>query len=467
MLLTWGAAGLAGLPAHAQQATPPAAPALRLPDTAYSAPSYADGGTSQASDIRQAVERRTARRNNRRSNPLPLPRPEDGSNSIPRASRLQTIPGITTASTQPAPRTPSVSPQPPAPPTSNNDTSNAQGLRLGTFLLTGEVETGGVFSTRHDNRGRNAVGLRTLPDLRLASNWPRHELSFTARGEFIAWNRGSHKAKGNLGMGLRLDARRDTRLRLGIDYAVDEAGATSTDLQHEVDTTATLEHERYRMTAALTGGMLVHLEPGRARDYIQPHASARLRLRTSPALAIYGEADIDARRFRKDARGNDSIGGSAEVGVELLRGPIWEGRIGLRGELRHYRDKARRNLKGIGVSGNLTWRPTRQTDIGLEAAFDLQDDAAGPTRQQTAALSWRQQLRRTLELRGRVEGEYNAVQGGQDAITLRATASLAWQIWRKLWIVASYGVERDYIESLSRPSGKPEHQLGLGLRQKF
>ena len=447
--------------ARAQQ-VPPAAPDLRLPGSA--APqATASAGASPATNRIGDGQRRATPRHASRTAASALPSPP----ALPALRTPPAIPALATGSiSAPAPITASgTPPRAPRPRPASTD-----GLRLGAFMLRGETETGIVYSSRRGSRGRHAIGARLAPNLRLVSNWPRHELAFSANGTFIAWNRGGNEARGNLGAALRLDARRDTRLRLAVDYAVDEAdsgNATSTALQHEVDASATLEHQRYRLTAALTGGALLHLEPGKTLDYIQPHAAARLRLRTAPALAVYGEVGADARRFRKAGRSSDSVGGHAEAGVELLRGPIWEGRLGVRGELRHYRDKTRKNLVGVGVNGNLAWRPARQTDIGLETAFNLQDDASGPTRRQTVALSWRQQLRHSLELRTRLEGEYDDVKGGADNSTLRASASLAWQIWRKLWITASYDVERDYTGLLKGPKAPAEHRLGLGLRHRF
>ncbi len=455
--------------ASAQQAGLPAAPDLRLPgvdDLAEGEDGVRDayvmsGATSNTPASRQQAETVRGRAVPRRNPVLPqVPA------RLEQPPALPDQPGITTSSIVPEQQFP----PPPPPPPAQADTQDG-GLRLGAFILSGEVETGGVYSFRRGDTREHAIGLRSAPDLRLTSNWPRHELQFSARGEFIAWNRGGDDARGNLGATLRLDARRDTRLRLAVDYGVDDAGigSSGSEGQHEVDSTIALEHERYRTTIALTAGALRHFERGNAQDYTQPHVSLRGRLRTSPALAVYGEVGGDARLYdeKRDSSGikRNSLGGYVEAGVELLRGPIWEGRVGVRLAGRHYKESSIEDFIGVGGNGNLTWRPTPHTEAGLEAAFSLEDDAAGRVRNQTVALSLRQQLRRDVEARGRLEAENNDVNSGNDVLTLRASASLAWQIWRRLWLVANYGWEKDLVRGGA--NSQAEHIVGLGLRQTF
>ncbi len=347
------------------------------------------------------------------------------------------------------------------------------GLRMGAFVLTGEVEAGPVWTSNRDGNGRNAVGARIAPNLRLVSDWARHELSFTANGEFIAWSRGKRDAKGNAGVALRLDARHDLRYRLGVTYAVDELSTGSDILEHQVDGTAAVEYDHNRLRVTATAGVLrnYHWQDPTNEDYFEPHVSLRGRLRTAPALAVYGEvgADVrlhDANRDPSTGRKRDSKGAYVEAGVELLHGPILEGQMGVRLSARDYDDPATPVFKGVGVNGNITWRPRRTTTITADATFSMEDNGgSGRSRKQVAGLSLEQQLRHGLDLRGRVEGEYSNPEQGNDTLTLRASASLAWQIRRRLWIVPGYDYEKTFVKG--GVDSRPEHRVRISLRQRF
>ncbi len=354
----------------------------------------------------------------------------------------------------------------PAPP-------SPDGLRMGAFVLTGEVETGPVWSSNRDGNGKDAIGARVAPDLRLVSDWVRHELAFSASGTFIAWSRGGKEARGNAGVKLRLDARRDLRYRLGVTYAVDELDAGSDVLEHEVDATAAVEYDRNRLRVTATAGVLrnYHWQDPTNEDYFQPHVSLRGRLRTAPALAIYGEAGADVRlhdanRNPQTGEKRNSRGAYMEAGVELLRGPILEGRAGVRLSARDYDDPGASLFKGVGVNGNVTWRPRRTTTLTADAAFSMEDNGdTGRARQQTLGLAVEQQLRHGLDLRGRVEGEYTNPETGNDTLTLRVSASLAWQIWRRLWIVPGYDYEKTFVRGGA--DSTPEHRARISLRHRF
>ncbi|GEM_PF-6281736 len=480
--------------AHAQELAPPA-PDLRLPGMeetgagtsgiGASGSTYAAGNASGAGNTAALRDGRNIRPGQRDAamaaplpRPAPLPRIADDAR-LPEVPRLpagdtrRATPLMTGSTGRAAASAPAAMDAriPRTGATAGADEAG-EGLRMGAFRLRGTLEMGG--SVRYQRNAADTVraGLRIAPDLRLESMWPRHALAFTASGSFIAYTPQGVDAQGALGATLRLDARRDTRLELSLNHAVDEADDGSgtsglSELQHELSANVALEHERYRLRGTLSAGVLWHEEKGRARDYLQPQASARLRLRTAPVLAIYGEVGVDARRYRENAAANDSIGGYVEGGVELLRGPIWEGQVGVRLAARDYRDPAQETFIGAGVNGNLTWRPTRRTDITLAATFDLQDTASGRSRQQTLNLSVRQQIRSTLQGDVALGVEHDDVSGGQDNLTLRASASLSWQIWQRLWIVSRYAVERTHAGSLSQPIGAPEHRFDLALRRQF
>ena len=437
-LLAVGLLAAMAIPGQAQEASDtPAAPTLRL-------------GEVTAPDARNAPDRR-ARRDD--SPPAvtasPLPQP-------PRPPRLDRLP-------QPPAITSTIAPPPPMMRRSTRSEDVEGGVRLGVFTLRGEMTAGGVWTSRRDESGRDAAGVRLAPDLRLTSNWVRHELSFSANGEFIAWSRGPVEANGMLGASLRLDARRDLALRTALSWRVNKLTARSLALEHQLDATQSVEWRRHRVQATAAVGVTgaVQTNADTNDPYVQPHASLRLRLRTAPALAVYGEVGGDVRERK---RGVDSKGVYGEAGIELLRGPVLEGQLGVRGEWRKHDDDS--HFAGVGVNGTITWRPTRTASLGLDAAFDLQDAAdSGRVRQQTIGLFFRQQPRRDLDWRGRLELERDDAVAGTDSLALRISSELAWRIWRRLWLVPGYTFERTFVKGEADP--KPEHQVRVSLRRTF
>ena len=438
-LVAAGLASTAASPGMAQEAPgAPGAPDLRLRDAASS---------TQAGGIR--TRRREPGRATAMASPLPQP-PQP-----PRLDELPRLPAVTNTIAPPS--------LPPSSSVRRQTETSEGGTRLGAFVLGGEVEAGGVWTSRRDESGRDATGARLAPDLRLTSNWARHELAFSASGEFIAWSRGPLEANGTVGASLRLDARRDLALRTTLSWQVDKLAARSLALEHQLDATQSIEWQRYRVQATAAVGVMRSFQTNvdESDSYTQPHASVRLRLRTAPALALYGEVGGDVREHRLSA---DSKGAYGEAGVELLRGPVLEGRLGVRGEWRKYDDGT--HFSGIGVNGNVTWRPTRTASLGLDAAFDLQDAAdSGRVRQQTIGLFFQQRPRRDLDWRGRLEVEHDDAVGSEDSLNLRLSTELAWRIWRRLWLVPGYAYERTFVKG--GPDPDPEHQVRLSLRRRY
>ncbi len=369
-----------------------------------------------------------------------------------------------------------LAPAPGFPMAPSRGTEPGEGLRMGAFTLYGEVTESAVYTSRRGAANRPSAGLRLAPDLRLMSNWSRHELALSLSGSATAWTKngktkGGVEKEGTLGAALRLDARRHLRLRLGASHAITEIRIGSNRFQHDTDAAAAVEYARNRLRLTVMGGARRHHEPKtKTDDYTAPYAGLHARLRTTPALAIYGTLAADVRRHdqKRDSSGRkrDSKGVQAELGVEWLRGPILEGRMGVRAEARDYEQPGVKTLVGVGAAGLLTWRPRRSTTVEMEAAFGLTDDGgANPAREQTLALSIQQILRRGLEWRGRMEARRTDVRNGNDRLALRLETSLAWRIHRRLWIIGGYELEKEFEENA--PDQRPIHTMHLGLRQRF
>ncbi len=434
-------------------------------------------GTAQNETVGESVRNASARREG-----VDAAANSTGMTALERVPQLRaprTVASIASANSRPLPeaQVPLVestvaSPPPPGFPVAPARGSEpGEGVRLGAFTLYGEMTESAAHTSRRDADTGAAQGLRLAPDLRLVSNWSRHELAFTLNGSATAWTKDGAEAEGTAGVALRLDARRHLRLRLGASHTIAETRIGSGTFQHDANGAVAVEYERNRLRLSALAGGTRHLEPdAEAEDYTAPRALLHGRLRLTPVLAVYGTLGADARLHddKRDASGakRDSTGVRLELGVEWLRGPILEGRLGLRAEARDYDRPDLDKFAGVGINGLVTWRPRRGSTVELEAGFGLTDDGgANPAREQTLALSVQQVLRRGLDWRGRAEARTTDVRAGNDRLALRLETSLAWRIRRRLWIAGEYAFEKEFEEHT--PDQKPIHTLFVGLRQRF
>ena len=392
---------------------------------------------------------------------------------------------------QPLPRMPAMAPVPPPPPPQagklpekpGKDPFAPAGLRRGAFVYYPEVEADGIFTDNIDQvpHGKRAsLGLRIAPGLRVKSLWPRHELSLSLKGAYIAWSReGEDEAELSASADLRLDARRGLRLDIGAGYDLGEEDATPARLEHvarlrakvsrdggRLRLSAAAEVERTFYTAPLSGGSSGHDD-----DYTTPSLALRASLDSGGMLRPYVEAGGDARIHdrNRDASGmkRDSIGAYAEAGVEFAPSAIWSGSLGLRLAVRDYDDPARGTVHGLGLEGALTWRPTRMTKVDMKATFDIDEEAGTKgARKYRLELTPQHALRRNLTLKGILAAEYADYLGGSDhEWLLDAGAEVAWTFHRGLALVGRYMLERQW--STFAGGDYLENRISLGLRYRM
>ncbi len=357
------------------------------------------------------------------------------------------------------------------------------GLRRGAFVYYPEVELDGIFSDNIDQVAhgkRAAAGLRIAPSLRMKSLWPRHELSLSLKGAYIAWNRaGEDEASLEAGADLRLDMRRGTRLELSAGYDLGEEDATPARLEHQPRLSARIVHDGGRLrlsataevsrtfyTAPLSGG-----SSGFDDDYTMPGAALRATLDTGGALRPYVEVGGDARIHdrNRDASGTkrNSLGGYAQAGVEFAPSAIWSGALGLRLALRDHDDPGRGTVHGLGLEGNLTWRPRRTTQVVMKASFDIDEEAGtNGARKYRLELTPQHALRRNLTLKGIFTAEYSDYLGAADhEWLLDAGAEVTWTFHRGLALVGRYMLERQW--STFAGGDYLENRISIGLRYRL
>ncbi len=367
-------------------------------------------------------------------------------------------------------------------PLQTRDPLETRGMRIGAFMLRPSLEVDGVHSDNVEQTETNRIsaqGLRIAPALRLRSNWVRHELRAAASGEFLAWNNGGGKDVSlSASARLRVDVRRTTQAIAEVTYDLGEEDSTPKRLQHDLVLKGTLAHEmgRVRVEASASAGRTFYTAPlsggsaGSDDDYTVPKASLRISKQSGSILRPYLELGADMRIHdrKQDDAGvkRDSKGAYLEAGIGFSSSAIWSGYLGVRAVVRDYEDPSLKSIFGAGVVGELTWRPTRLTEVRLQSAFDIDettDAGVSGVRKYRLTLTPRHALRRNVIVKGTLELEYSDYVGSSDhEFVLTGGAEVAWRFWRDHELVAAYSVERQW--STLADGDYLENRIMLGLR---
>ncbi len=362
------------------------------------------------------------------------------------------------------------------------DPLETKGVRVGGFTLRPSLEVDGVHSdnvNQTETDRVSAFGLRVAPALRLRSNWVRHELSVAANGEFLTWDNGGGKdATLSAEARLRVDVRRTTQMIADATYELGDEDTTPKRLQHDLLLKGTLAHEmgRVRVEVSAGAGRTFYTAPlsggssGSDDDYTVPEVSLRISKQSGSVLRPYVELGADMRihdRKRDDAGlERDSKGAYVEAGIGFSPSAIWSGYLGVRAVVRDYEDPSLQSVLGAGLVGELTWRPTRLTEVRLQSSFDIDettDAGVSGVRKYRLTLTPRHALRRDVILTGNLGLEYSDYVGSADhELVLTGGAEIAWRFWRDHELVAAYSVERQW--STLADGDYLENRIMLGLR---
>ena len=362
------------------------------------------------------------------------------------------------------------------------DPLETKGVRVGGFILRPSLEVDGVHSDNVNQTETNRVsafGLRVAPALRLRSNWVRHELRAAASGEFLAWNNGGGKDVSlSAEARLRVDVRRTTQMIAEATYELGDEDTTPKRLQHDLLLKGTLAHEmgRVRVEVSAGAGRTFYTAPlsggssGSDDDYTVPEVSLRISKQSGSVLRPYVELGADMRihdRKRDDVGlERDSKGAYVEAGIGFSPSAIWSGYLGVRAVVRDYEDPSLQSVLGAGLVGELTWRPTRLTEVRLQSSFDIDettDAGVSGVRKYRLTLTPRHALRRDVILTGNFGLEYSDYVGSADhELVLTGGAEIAWRFWRDHELVAAYSVERQW--STLADGDYLENRIMLGLR---
>jgi hypothetical protein len=269
------------------------------------------------------------------------------------------------------------------------------GIRAGAFLVRPALE----LTTGHDSNparvsgGRGSSLLVVAPELKVNSDWERHELTASIRGSYSEYpsvpfaDRPFVDAK----IDGRIDASRDTRIDLETRYLLTTenpgspnlpAGLAKLPISTDVGATAGIDRRFNRLDVSLKGSIDRFdyqnslLTDGTSasnkdRDYNQYGAQARAGYEITPGLKPFLELDADTRVHDLPidqsgyARDSDGLTPKAGTTFEITRKLTGEISVGYL--LRTYKDPRLADLRGLIADSSLIWTATGLTSVKLTA----------------------------------------------------------------------------------------------------
>ncbi|MGI8524937.1 MAG: outer membrane beta-barrel protein [Pseudolabrys sp.] len=272
------------------------------------------------------------------------------------------------------------------------------GVRAGSFLLYPAVE---LIAGRNSNPaqapgGKPATTYTAGPELRVQSNWSRHELKAELRGSYTGYSPDEtpslNRPYFNGKVDGRVDVTKNDRIDLGARALVSTDNPGSPNLQAglaklpvftstggnagythrfnrlEIGVKADAERTVYQ-DSRLTDGSIASNED---RNYNQFGGTLRAGYELTPGLMPFVEAGADTRRhdlatdFSGYARNSNGYVGRIGSTIELSR--LLTGEFAVGYVRRNYEDARLEPLSGVTGSGSLLWAASALTAVKLTAA---------------------------------------------------------------------------------------------------
>jgi hypothetical protein len=280
------------------------------------------------------------------------------------------------------------------------------GLKVGSLIVKPAVELSGGYDSNPERgsppRGGNV--LIVAPELRVRSDWSRHEFRADVTGRYLTYP--GYNATPSLNrpfldskLAARIDVTRLTRIDLEGRFILSTEDPNSPDLPASLarlpvtttgGVTASVAHRFNRFEigvsgsfdrsiydkSTLTNGATVNND---ARNYNQYGAQLRGSYELFPGVKPFVEVGIDTRvhDLPVDAFGfrRDSDGSQVRVGTtfELTRQLTGSASVGY-GE-RRYQDPALGNLHGLIADGSLVWSATPLTKVTFTARSRIEESS--------------------------------------------------------------------------------------------
>lgn len=368
------------------------------------------------------------------------------------------------------------------------------GLRLGSLTALPAIEQSVGYDdnpNRLSGRKEGSLVSRTDAEVRLRSDWSRHELTGELRGGYSAYPdvTGADRPDGQGRLNLRVDVLRDTQIETEARFRLDTQRPGSPDLDAAVSERPLVASgglslgatQRFnRVTIGLRGSVdRTEYEDAKLSNGATLDQSARnvteygVRLRAgyelSPGLTPFVEAGLDKRvnhSCETCTSTRDSNGVTARVGTTLELSRLVTGEISAGYQVRDYDDPAIKELRGAVFDAALIWQATPLTTVRLRGGTTLEDTTVtGATGivTQRATLEVQHDLRRNLSVTGAVgfaQADYRG--GGLVEETTTGQIRLDYKMTRSLVVRSSFTHER--LRSTNPGSDYTANIALIGLR---
>lgn len=324
-------------------------------------------------------------------------------------SPYQTPPKTGTGAYAQAPGTPPVTPpgpirKPPPKRKAHSETDDPYaplGLRAGSFDLFPAIELVGGYDS-NPSRSSNGDGAKlytVAPELRVQSNWSRHQLKADLRGSYTGYSPDESPTLSRPNINGKVDGRvdvtRTTRIDLGGRVLVSTDNPGSPNLQaglsklpvyttfgggaglgqrfnrFDVSVKGDAERTVYQ-DSQLTDGSTASNQD---RNYDQYSGTLRGGYELSPGLMPFAEFGLDTRKhdlnadffgYQRDSRG---VTGSVGTIFELTR--LVTGMVSVGYVRRTYQDPRLENLSGLIGNASLVWTADALTTVKFTASSSV------------------------------------------------------------------------------------------------
>jgi hypothetical protein len=285
--------------------------------------------------------------------------------------------------------------------TETDDPNAPIGIRAGAFLLFPAIELIGGYDTNpsQDPNGKGATLYTVAPELRLQSNWSRHELKADLRGSYTDYSPDTSPTLSrpyvNGKVDGRIDVTRTTRIDLGglVLVSTDnpgspnlQAGLSKLPIYTTFGGSAGLGRRFNRFDVSIKGDVVrtayqdSKLTDGSTasnedRNYNQYGGTLRGGYELSPGVTPFVEIGADTRvhdlntdffGYQRNSKGlTGSVGTSFEL-TRLLTGDVSIGYV-----RRTYDDPRLDSLSGLIGSASLVWTADALTTVRLTGASSV------------------------------------------------------------------------------------------------
>lgn len=343
------------------------------------------------------------------------------------------------------------------------------GIRAGSFILYPSLETTLGYTTNGANAagGSESAYATIAPELRMVSDWARHEATLTLRGSYREFTDGSvdDQPTALIDGTVRLDLAEEwvADFSAGYDYYVQSfsdpdfpAGVDKPPGVHDFAGSGTLRGrfgrnflevgtavDRTIYEDGTSGG--VEVDQGDRNNTV---VGGRLRYgyAVTPLVTPFVEGAVARRHYDRKFDDNgierSSWNYAIRGGFAYRNDPVLSGEVAIGYAISELDDASLAALEALTFDGSLVWSPSELTTVTFNGATTL-DPSTNPASSGSvvydASVDIAYQWRRNITIGGLAGVQYDRFEGaGADETTYRLGLNTTWRINRTLHLIAGY-----------------------------